>query len=151
MATDIIQSLPECTQLTHRLFYFLDESKYDQLVSLFEKSGIWHRQGEVLTGHEQILSAMEKRPATQRIRHIITNCFIESHSHSLVNLVAYMTAYRFDDGAVRTGPAEISRPFRISVVRALMRQTEGAWKIAEMSLTPEFEFVAEATLSGAGK
>jgi hypothetical protein len=149
--TDITQSLPGCTQLTHQLFYCLDESKYDQLVSLFEKNGIWHRQGEVLTGHEQILRAMAKRPSTQRIRHLITNSFIESQSQGLVNLVAYMTAYRFDDGTVRKGPVEISRPLRMSVVRAALRQTEGQWKIAEMSLTPEFEFVPEAASSGAGK
>jgi hypothetical protein len=151
MTTDLARCLPECTQLTHQLFFCLDESKYDQLVSLFDENGVWHRQGEVLTGRQQILHAMAKRPSTQRIRHAITNCFIESQSQGLVNLVAYMTAYRFDDGTVRTGPVEISRPFRISVVRAELRQTKGEWKIAEMSLTPEFEFVPEAATSRAGK
>jgi hypothetical protein len=149
MTPDVAACLPECTQAIHQLFYCLDESRYDALVSLFESDGVWHRQGEVLKGREHILRAMAKRPATQRIRHIITNCFIESRADGAANLVAYMTAYRFDDGTVRTAPVAISRPFRISVVRAAMRRTEGAWKIAEMDLTPEFEFVPEATVTGA--
>jgi hypothetical protein len=151
ITTNLAQYLPECTQLTHQLFFCLDEAKYAQLVSLFEDNGIWHRQGEVLTGHEQILQAMAKRPSTQRIRHIITNCFIESQLHGVANLVAYMVAYRFDDGTIRSGPVEISRPLRLSLVRAAMRQTGDTWKIVELSLTPEFEFVSEATVPGAGK
>lgn len=56
---------------------------------------------------------------------------------------AYLVAYRFDDGALHTGPVEISRPFRMSVVRAAMRQTDSAWKIAGMTLTPGFDFVSD--------
>jgi hypothetical protein len=151
MPTDVDQCLPGCTQLTHRLFYCLDESKYEQLVSLFEEGGVWHRQGEVLKGREQILRAMAKRPSTQRIRHVITNCFIESASQGLVNLVAYMVAYRFDDGTMHTGPVKISRPFRISVVRAALRQTEGTWKVADINLTPEFEFMPDVASPAAAK
>jgi hypothetical protein len=151
MTAKIALPLPCCTQLIHQLFYYLDESRYGQLVSLFEEKGIWHRQGEMLTGHEQILRAMAKRPTTQRIRHVITNAFIESSTDGLTDIVAYMTAYRFDDATLRTGPVEISRPFRLSVVRATLRNSEDAWKIAEMRLTPEFEFIAETRLSGEGK
>lgn len=151
ITTKLAQNLPECTQLTHQLFFCLDEAKYEQLVSLFEDKGVWHRQGEVLAGHAQILEAMAKRPLTQRIRHVVTNCFIESQSHGAANLVAYMTAYRFDDGTIRTGPAEISRPLRMALVRASMRQSGDTWKIVELSLTPEFEFVSEAAFPRAGR
>ena len=139
-------SLPECMQVTHQLFYFLDESKYHDLVSLFTSNGTWHRQGELLSGREQIMQALVKRSTTQRIRHVITNGFIESQSQSLeqTQIVAYMLAYRFDDGALHTGPVEISRPLRMSVVRASLRQSDGGWKVAEMTLTPEFEFVSDA-------
>jgi hypothetical protein len=148
MPTETAQCLPTCMQLLHQLFYFLDESKYDQLVSLFEENGVWHRQGEVLSGHGQILRAMEKRPATQRIRHVITNSLIESQHDGVVHAVAYMTAYRFDDGTVHSGPVTIAQPFRLSVVRIAMRQTQGIWKIAELSLQPEFEFAPSQALSG---
>lgn len=92
----------------------------------------------------QIIQAMQKRQATQRIRHVISNGFIPSQTEALVHCVAYMVAYRFDDGSVRKGPVEISRPLRMSVVRSALRQTQGEWKIGEMSFTPEFEFVRDA-------
>ena len=144
MTEDMTLALPGCLQVTHQMFYFLDESKYGQLVDLFAPNGTLFRQGELLVGHEQILLAMSKRSTTQRIRHVISNTFIESQSQGVTRLVAYMTAYRFDDGALHKGPVEISRPFRISVMRAGMRQTGGVWKIVEMTFTTDFEFVSDA-------
>jgi hypothetical protein len=143
MTTNVGALLPECTQLIHQLFYFLDQSNYEPLVALFETQGILHRQGETLTGPTQIMQAMTKRPSTQRIRHVVSNSFVESQSAGLVHVAAYMVAYRFDDGSARTGPLTISRPFRMSVVRAALRQAQGTWKIAEMSFTTEFEFAGD--------
>lgn len=142
MNSDMTMALPDCVQLIHQMFYFLDESKYEQLVALFTPNGSLHRQGELLIGHDQIMQAMVKRATTQRIRHVISNAFIESQTKELVRLVAYMTAYRFDDGVMHKGPVEINRPFRISIVRAAMQQTGEAWKIVEMTFTPEFEFAS---------
>ena len=146
MTVDTI-ALPGCMQVTHQMFNFLDESKYEQLVALFVPNGTLFRQGELLVGHEQILLAMSKRSTTQRIRHVISNAFIESQAENVVRLVAYMTVYRFDDGVLHKGPIEISRPFRVSVVRAAMRQTGSEWKIVEMSFTTEFEFVSDAPVT----
>ena len=109
----------------------------------FVPNGSWQRQGETLHRRDQIMQAMLKRSVTQRIRHIVTDGFIEAHSPAGAALVAYMPAYRFDDGTLHTGPVEIARPLRMSVLRAAMKQTEGGWKVAAMTLTPEFEFVAD--------
>ena len=136
--------LPECTQLIHQLFYFLDQSDYEQLVALFRENGILHRQGEVLHGPARIMQAMKKRSATQQIRHVISNVFIESQSAAQVDVVAYMVAYRFDDGSVRTGPADIRQPFRMSVVRATLQATQETLKIAEMSFNTQFNFANDA-------
>jgi hypothetical protein len=149
MTTEAYKLLPACAQVTHQLFYFLDEARYDDLLALFEPDGKWHRQGEILAGHAQIMRAMAKRSPTQRIRHVVTNCQIESQSADVVGLTAYMMAYRFDDGERHLGPVEITRPFRLSVVRAALRQNGDAWKIAELTLTPEFEFVGAAAAGGA--
>lgn len=145
MTTDSLNDLPGCTQLIHQLFYFLDESKNDELIALFEPDGKWHRQGKILEGRTQMMQAMLQRSLTQRIRHVITNSFIASASQTAVQLVAYMTAYRFDDGAYHTGPVEISQPLRLSILNATLRPTDGVWKIAELTLTPEFEFVLPET------
>lgn len=147
MTVETTMALPGCMQVTHQMFNFLDESKYAQLVALFTPKGTLFRQGQLLVGHDQIMQAMSKRSTTQRIRHVVSNAFIESQSQDLTRLVAYMTAYRFDDGALHKGPVEISRPFRISVVRAALRQTGGAWKIVEMAFTTEFEFASDACVA----
>lgn len=146
MTINAAQRLPACEQVMHELFYSLDEQQYDRLVTLFEDRGVWHRQGEILAGREDILLALGRRPATQRIRHIISNTFIESHSEEMINVVSYMTAYRFDNGVRQNGVAQISRPFKISVIRAAMRSEN--CKIIEMTMDTQFDFVADAAIVG---
>lgn len=144
MTADMSKALSGCMQVVHEMFYALDTSDYERLVHLFEPDGSLLRQGELLTGRQHIIQAMQKRSTTQRIRHVISNGFIESRASDLAHLVAYMTAYRFDDGSVHTGPVVISRAFRISVVHAAMRPVENTWQIAAMTFTPEFEFATDS-------
>jgi SnoaL-like domain len=135
--------LPACTQVVHQLFYFLDQFRYQELAALFTPGGTLLRQGQLLVGREGIVEALSKRSTTQRIRHLISNAFIESQSAERVYLVAYMVAYQFDNGMPTSGPAHISRPFRMSIVRAAMSQTGSTWEIAEMTFTTEFNFGAD--------
>lgn len=143
MTIDASLVLSGCMQTTHEMFYCLDESRYEQLVDLFLPHGTLHRQGELLRGHAQIMQAMKKRSSTQRIRHVISNGFIESQTSGLAHVVAYMTAYRFDDGTLRSGPVEINRPFRMSIVRTTLQAAGNTWKIASMAFSTEFEFTGD--------
>jgi hypothetical protein len=136
-------ALNASTQLIHQLFYLLDERDYPRLASLFKSDGVWRRQGAVLLGHEQIIAALSKRSNTQRIRHVISNTFLPSFESGAASLIAYMTAYRFDDGSVRPGLVKIGGPFLLSVVHANLVMEDGAWKIAELDLVPQFEFSEE--------
>ena len=137
-------ALPACLQVIHQLFYFLDEADYTSLVKLFTSAGCWERQGELLTGRPAILRGLSLRPATQRIRHLITNGFLMKEDQTAAELVAYTTSYRFDNGVRQDGPVAISRPFRLSIVKATLECGDGAWQVSDLRLTPEFEFVAEA-------
>lgn len=136
-------------QLIHQLFYFLDESQYPELVGLFTEQGWWQRQGELLTGHAQIMQALNKRSTTQRIRHVISNAFVVNAPDGTVSLTAYMTAYRFDDGRRHEGSVGISRPFRLSVVKAGLQAVEERWLISSLDLVPEFEFIADTAAPAA--
>jgi SnoaL-like domain len=129
-----------CTQLMHQFFFCLDQFDYEKLVGLFEADGIFYHQGERLSGRADIMRAMTDRSPTQRIRHVISNVFIDSETAGTANVVAYMTAYRFDDGQLHTGPVAIGGPLRLSVVRACMRSSGSDWKIAEMGFAAEFDF-----------
>jgi hypothetical protein len=145
---DATMALPGCWQVTHQLYYFLDESRSGNLVALFTPSGSLFRQGELLIGHGEIMQAMLNRSTTQRIRHVISNGVIESQAQGCVNLVAYMTAYCFDDGRRHPGLVALSRLLRLSLVRVALQPTDEGWKITEISFTTEFEFVGDATPSG---
>lgn len=133
----------ELLQLTHRFYYDLDESRYPDLVAAFHGDGIWHRQGKVLKGHSQIMAAMQERPRTQHTRHVITNAFLSESGAASATLIAYMTAYRFDDGTERKPPYPIEAPFRFNLVKIRFVREGGAWRIAEQWGTPEFEFIVK--------
>jgi hypothetical protein len=127
-------------QLTHRFYYYLDENRYADLVATFRDDGVWHRQGKALKGHAQILAAMQERPRTMRTRHVITNAFLSEADSNSATLIAYMTAYRFDDGSERKPPYPIERPFRFNLVKIRFARERGEWRMAEQWGTPEFDF-----------
>jgi hypothetical protein len=127
-------------QLTHRFYYYLDENRYADLVAAFRDDGVWHRQGKALKGHAQILAAMQERPSSMRTRHVITNAFLSETESNSATLIAYMTAYRFDDGSERKPPYPIDGPFRLNLVKIRFVSDRGQWRIAEQWGTPQFDF-----------
>ncbi len=136
---------PELVQIVHEFFYDLDEMRYDALLGLMREDARWHRQGKTLQGHPQILAALEERSRTQRIRHLVTNAFVETSDDSQAVMLAYLIAYRFDDGTLRKPPLPISGPFRLLLVRTRFSRDGEQWRIAEQRLDPQFEFTGSAT------
>ena len=122
------------------MFDHLDEARYDALLSLMTPQAVWHRQGQRLQGHAQILAALLQRSATQRIRHLVTNLLQRSAASNEAQFSHYMTALKFDDGQVRAGPVTISGPFRMSLVTTQLVRLDGAWRVAEQAIATEFEF-----------
>jgi hypothetical protein len=131
-----------CTQLTHRLFYHLDEQHYEDLVEMMEPTAVWLRQGRYQRGREENMAAMEARSRTQRIRHVMSNGFVDRVvGDDVVHYIAYMVGYKFDDGVERPPPATIAGPLRFLLFNAVFaRQSDGRWLVREMSAVPEFEF-----------
>jgi hypothetical protein len=135
-----MSAYPELLQLTNRFYYYLDEFRYQDLAATMREDGVWHRQGKVLKGRAQVLAALEERPRTQRIRHVITNAFLESESAEGANLIAYLTAYKYDDGKPIKAAPTIDGPFRLLLVKKRFAKANGKWMIAESAGAPEFEF-----------
>lgn len=130
----------ELVQQTHRFYYYLDEMRYDDLVGLMREDGVWHRQGKVLKGRAQVLAAMHERPSTLVIRHVITNAFLEEARDNEATLIAYLTAYRFDDGTAKKLPVTIDGPFSILLVKKRFVRDGSRWLIAESSGERQFDF-----------
>ena len=129
---------PEQTILA--MFDHLDEARYDALLALMTPQAVWHRQGQRLQGHAQILAALRQRSPTQRIRHLVSNLLQRSASAGEAQYSHYMTALKFDDGQVRAGPVTISGPFRMSLVTTQLLQLDGAWRVAEQAIVTQFDF-----------
>lgn len=135
----------ELQQITHRFYYYLDERRYEDLVDLFRPEALWHRQGKILNGRAQMLAALAERPASQVIRHIITNSFLEHAAENDATLIAYLTAYRYDDGSPQgKRPLTIDGPYRVLLIKKQFVRDNGRWSIAESAGVPEFEFRARA-------
>lgn len=127
------EEITQLTQALHRFFSHLDERRYEDLAALFLPEARWLRQGQWLEGRQAILGAMAARPASVRVRHIISNILVTRRCGSDAEVEAYLTAYRQREG---------ERPtlFSINLVGNVFRRDAGAWRLAEQRLVREFEF-----------
>lgn len=128
-AEDVVQ----LTQQLHAFFIHLDERRYEELAALFVPQGRWLRQGRWLDGRDAILAALQERPATVRVRHLISNVLVTRRSADEAQVQAYLTAYRRLEGQ----PPAL---FSINLVGNVFRRQDGRWMLAEQQLVREFEF-----------
>ena len=125
----------ELTQRLHGFFSHLDNRRYDDVLNLFLPQGRWLRQGRWLEGREAILVALEARPASMKVRHVISNLVVTPVTEGEAHVEAYMTAYRQLENEAPT-------LFRFNLVTNVFRLDGGAWMLAEQQLLPEFEFTS---------
>ena len=123
----------DLTQRLHGFFSHLDNRRYDAVLSLFLPQGRWLRQGRWLEGHAAIRAALDARPASMRVRHVISNIVVAQEASDEARVEAYMTAYR------QLGD-EAPALFRLNLVTNVFRRERGAWMLAEQQLLPEFDF-----------
>ncbi len=130
-ADDVVQ----LTQRLHAFFMHLDERRYGELAAMFLPQGRWLRQGQWLDGRDAILGAMQARPATVRVRHLVANVVVTRRTADEAQVQAYLTAYRRLEGQ----PPAL---FSINLVGNVFRREAGRWLLAEQQLVREFEFQA---------
>ncbi|WP_036596835.1 hypothetical protein [Ottowia thiooxydans] len=120
------------SQRLSRFYFWLDERKYTEMLELLELDSIWHRQGKILKGRAQILEALQSRPESKKVRHIITNAFWDASSSGTCTAFAYQTVYLQAPGEPGL-PATPTYASKISAIKADMRHSERGWRIAELS------------------
>lgn len=129
--TDVVQ----LTQRLHAFFSHLDERRYEALAAMFLPQGRWLRQGRWVEGRAAIAQALQARPASMRVRHVISNVLVSASSPDEMRVEAYLTAYRQLEG-------QAPSLFSINTVANTFQRSAGEWMLAEQQLVREFEFEA---------
>ena len=129
--SDVVQ----LTQRLHAFFSHLDERRYEDLAAMFLPQGRWLRQGRWVEGRAGVVQALQARPASLRVRHLLSNVLVTAHSPDEMRVEAYLTAYRQLEG-------QAPSLFSINTVANTFQRSAGEWMLAEQQLVREFEFEA---------
>jgi hypothetical protein len=132
----------DCERLLLRFYDAFDRGDYAGMAAMFAADGAWHRAGKVLA-RDQIVPELLRRPADQRVRHVLTNVLVEAQDADRASLRCYLTAYRNPD--VNRPPAQqrLRAPWLFLELTARLRRGDGEWSFVEQVVRREFEFVEE--------
>jgi hypothetical protein len=129
----------DCSRVLLRLFLALDERRYDDVAASFLESGVWHRKGSALRGPDEVREAMAARPATSRVRHVITNIVVTPRQPEGADFILYLSAYTHD-GPPEAAPPVPAKLWMLFVVTGRMAASGGTWGVLEMTMQREFVF-----------
>jgi hypothetical protein len=130
-----------CEQAVLRLYHALDQGDYGAVLAQFAAEGTWKRGNVLLKGHQQILASLEKRSATQVIRHVASNFLWSARDGGGVMAAFHLTVYHFDAGVPAALPVAIARPFLFGDATCqLACGDDGCWRIRHMAFDRVFEF-----------
>ncbi len=130
----------DCQRVLLSAFRELDEFAYAQLAARFTPDGTWHREGREYAGRGQILAALEERPRTQVVRHIVTNLTVGVDSASRAVASGYNTVFRALDASAADVPIAITSPLGMWVLDATLVRSGDAWLIEDLRQTRQFSF-----------
>ncbi|ARP79376.1 hypothetical protein CAL12_00095 [Bordetella genomosp. 8] len=121
-----------CRNQVMGFFRDLDDKSYDSLVGRMTPDGIWHRQGKVLNGREDVMRAMSARSPTMRIHHLISNLYADRADERRCVMRGYMLVVRHEAGRPLQGPAPLDGIENIRTTHIELVRVDGAWLIAVM-------------------
>jgi ketosteroid isomerase-like protein len=137
-------ALAELTQVLHGFFHALDTRDYDRMLASFTDDCRWLRQGQWLEGKAAVGAALEARARDLDTRHVLTNAYVSRLEGTLVEVEAYMTAYRYP-ASTRPDNAlpSIAGPLRFNLTTTVFRLDAGHdWRIAEQRMVAAFGFTS---------
>ncbi|CAM3938632.1 nuclear transport factor 2 family protein [Bordetella tumulicola] len=129
-----------CTALVYRFYRSLDTHDYAPLKDIFTANASMTRMGNGHAGLTAIRTALSKRAATLRTRHVISNLTIDPETNGAACGHLYMTVVRSHASPNATLPLLIRGPWRMSDVKIGFEHTDSGWRIATLSTTSLFEF-----------
>jgi hypothetical protein len=127
--------------LLARLFQFHDTRNYGAEIQCFTEDCVWHRKGEELQGHADIVRVLQARSASLVTMHLVTNVMVDPDGDDAATVAFFLTTYSHDDGTPPTGPIVPRRLPSVGIGRATIRCRDGIWRIRTLS-TEEWMFSA---------
>lgn len=121
----------ECAALTLKFFRSLDRRDHAACCQCFEEDGAWERAGDVLKGRAAIDEALQRRTATRRTVHMVSNVSVELLSPASARVNFILTAYEGDVGTEKADPAARLAGIRDCVDELTL--TQDGWRIARKS------------------
>lgn len=132
----------DCERVLLRFFDAFDRGDYAAMAAMFAADGAWHRAGKVLA-RDDIVPELLRRPAHQRVRHVLTNILVDVQDADHASLRCYLTAYRNLDVNRPAAQQRLRAPWLFLELTARMRRTDRTWSFVEQVVRREFEFVEE--------
>ena len=127
-----------CIRLSTAFYRALDENLDRKVLAYFSANGIWHRAGKPVKAGEELATALNKRSATRRVRHVLTNVMVDCESTVNAKVFAYLTVYESDSGVAVQGPMDMPTPKMLGRIEMALAQEVGEWKITELRTLPDF-------------
>ncbi|WP_233839213.1 nuclear transport factor 2 family protein [Paraburkholderia sp. ZP32-5] len=86
-------NLDTLAAVVFEFFHGLDTRNHAATAQFMAREGIWRRQGTELVGPEAVLAVLEKRDASRRTAHLITNLRLAEATDTTARLRYYVTAF----------------------------------------------------------
>lgn len=139
MARDTKRAIEwDCGQTLLRFYDAFDSWDYAGMVALCTEDVIWHRAGKVLKGRTAIVTELQRRPAAQTIRHLVSNLLVDVRADDQADARFYLTVFRHEVAELRPAPAPMQLPALLLVVTARLVHEGRGWLIAEQTMRREF-------------
>ena len=126
-AQDVFEAEHACTHALYRFYSQLDAGEFEAVAQLMAPQGVWHRQGEQLSGPQGALSALGKRDPRIVSAHLVCNPVVDLLEPGLAEISALVLVLRH----VRAegGPAVPQLPAPRAMLRCKDRlvRTEQGW------------------------
>jgi hypothetical protein len=126
-----------CQTVVIRFWNSLDRRDYAGLIRLFVPGGVWKRGKAELRAPDSMFAALQQRPATLAVRHIVSNLDIRLLPAESAEAEYYVTVYRHDD--VANLPAPLRGPHGITQWNDRLVKSANGWRLSHKSGNRVFE------------
>ncbi len=126
--TDTDAAERACARLATACYTLMDLGKYDETAALFTDDATWVRGGKPTVGRAAIRAALDKRPADQVSRHVVTNVVVNVLDADEAVGTAYFMPLRGALGGDGTAPMPAIQS--LGDLAFQFRREAGGWRIA---------------------